>query len=287
MLAARFVSQAETARHRRGEPTMAEPTETFQISAEQAEIYESAFVPAIFAQWAPMLLDAVAVEPGQRVLDVACGTGVLARTAADRVGPTGEVVGVDLSEGMLTVARRLRPEIRWHRADAADLPLADADFDVTVCQSALMFMPDATAALREMARVTRDEGRVGVQVYARLDDQPAYGPWVAMVARHAGPEAIGLLSTYWIHGDLDVLRGRFEAARLEITSVDTVRGIARFPSVERMVRTEVEATPLVDRLSDEDYRRILDESAEILRPFETDGGADLPIDAHIVVARKP
>jgi SAM-dependent methyltransferase len=266
---------------------MPDTTETFQISAEQAEIYESAFVPAIFAQWSPRLLDAAGVEPGQRVLDVACGTGVLARTAADRIGPTGEVVGVDLSEGMLTVARRLRPDIEWHRGDAADLPLADADFDLTVCQSALMFMPDATAALREMARVTRSGGTVGVQVYASLDDQPAYGPWVAMVARHAGPEAISLLSTYWIHGDLDVLRGRFASARLEVASVGTVRGVARFPSVERMVRTEVEATPLVDRLSDAVYRRILDESAEILAPYQTDAGADLPIDAHLVIARKP
>jgi SAM-dependent methyltransferase len=265
---------------------MAETTETFQISAEQAEIYESAFVPAIFAQWSPTLLDAAGVEPGQRVLDVACGTGVLARTAADRVGPTGEVVGVDLSEGMLTVARRLRPDIEWHRGDVANLPLPDADFDVTLCQSALMFMPDATAALREMARVTRAGGTVGVQVYASLDDQPAYGPWVAMVARHAGPEAISLLSTYWVHGDLDGLRGRFEAAQLEVTSVDTVRGTARFPSVEQMVRTEVEATPLIDRLGDEVYRRSLDESAEILGQFRAGSGADLPIDAHFVIARK-
>jgi SAM-dependent methyltransferase len=266
---------------------MAETTETFQISAEQAEIYETAFVPAIFAQWSPRLLDAADVKPADRVLDVACGTGVLARAAADRVGPTGAVVGVDLSEGMLTVARRLRPDLEWHRGDAADLPVADADFDVTACQSALMFMPDATAVLREMARATRAGGTVGIQIYASLDDQPAYGPWVAMVARHAGPDAVSLLSTYWVHGDLDVLRGRFDAAGLEVTAVDTVRGTARFPSVERMVRTEVEATPLVDRLGDEVYQRILDESADLLRPYQTATGADLPIDAHIVVARKP
>jgi SAM-dependent methyltransferase len=260
-------------------------TETFQISAEQAEIYEAAFVPAIFAQWSAPLLDAAGVEPGQCVLDVACGTGILARTAADRVGPTGTVVGVDLSDGMLTVARRLRPDIDWRRGDAADLPLADGEIDVTVCQSALMFMPDATRVLREMARVTRVGGAVGVQVYASLDAQPAYGPWVDMVARHAGPEAISLLSTYWTHGDLDELRGRFDAAGLEVTAVSTIRGTARFPSIETMVRTEVEATPLVDRLSDDVYRRILDESAEILGGFATDVGADLPIDAHIVAAR--
>jgi SAM-dependent methyltransferase len=261
--------------------------ETFQISAGQAEIYESNFVPAIFAQWSSPLLDAAGVEPGHRVLDVACGTGILARTAADRVGPTGEVVGVDLSDGMLTVARRLRPDIEWMRRDAADLPMPDTSFDMARCQSALMFMPDTTGVLREMARVTRDHGAVGVQVYASLDDQPAYGPWVQMVARYAGPEAISLLSTYWNHGDLDALRDTFGAAGLEVTAVSTVRGTASFGSIEQMVRTEVEATPLVDRLSDDTYQRIIDESADILRPFQTETGAALPIDAHLVVARKP
>jgi SAM-dependent methyltransferase len=265
---------------------MSDSTETFQISADQAEIYESRFVPAIFAQWAIPLLDAAGVRPGQAILDVACGTGILARTAADRVGPTGKVVGVDLSEGMLSVARRLRPDIDWRRGDAADLPLPDAAFDATLCQSALMFFPDVTQTLREMARVTKPQGTVGVQVYASLDAQPAYGPWVNMVARHAGPEAVNLLSTYWIHGDLDVLRKRFKTAGLDVTDVQTVRGTARFGSIEQMVRTEVEATPLVDRVSDDVYQRIIDESADILREFQTDTGAELPLDAHLVIANK-
>lgn len=266
---------------------MSSSTETFQISADQAEIYESRFVPAIFAQWAPLLVDAAGAEPGLVLLDVACGTGILARTAADRVGPTGKVVGVDLSEGMLTVARRLSPDLEWHHGDAEDLPFPDGAFDVVVCQSALMFFPDATQALREMGRVCKPHGTVGVQVYASPDAQPAYGPWLQMVARHAGPEAINLLSTYWVHGDLDVLRGRFHTAGLQVTDVQTVRGTARFASIEEMVRTEVEATPLIDRIGDADYRRIVENSAELLGPFLTAEGAELPIDAHLVVARRP
>src|SRR5687767_11022402 len=112
MLAGRRRSTLDTDR-RKGAARMAEATETFQISADQAEIYESAFVPAIFAQWCAPLLDAAEVGTGQTVLDVACGTGILARTAADRVGATGRVIGVDLSEGMLSVARRLAPDIEW------------------------------------------------------------------------------------------------------------------------------------------------------------------------------
>ena len=88
-------------------------SESFQIPIEAAEFYESAFVPAFFAQWAPLLCDAAGVAPGQRVLDVACGTGIVARTAADRSAPSGSVVGVDLNEAMLTVARRVCPDIEF------------------------------------------------------------------------------------------------------------------------------------------------------------------------------
>lgn len=260
-------------------------TETFQISAEQAEAYEAKFVPAIFAQWAPPMLDAAAVGPGQTVLDVACGTGVLARSAAERVGPTGRVVGLDLNEGMLTVARRLRADIEWRQGDAADMPFADDTFDAVLCQSALMFFPDATQALREMGRVARPCGVVGVQVYRSLDDQPAYGPWVEIVARHAGPEAFSLLSTYWVHGDLDVLRERFETAGLSVVDIRAVNGIARWDSIDEMVQVEIESTPLVDRISDEAYRRIREESRALLKQYETGSGATPPIAAHIITAQ--
>ena len=188
---------------------MSSRTETFQISQDQAEVYESRFVPAIFAQWATPLLDTAGVRRGHHVLDVGCGTGILARTAADRVAPSGRVVGLDLNEGMLAVARRLGPDLEWRRGDAADLPFADRTFDSVLCQSALMFFPDPSRAVAEMARVCRPAGTVGVQVYASLEAQPAYRPWVEMVARQVGTEALSLLGTYWVHGDVDALAARF------------------------------------------------------------------------------
>ena len=97
-------------------------TETFQISAEQAETYEERFVPALFRQWVEPVLQAAAVGPGDRVLDVACGTGVVARAAAERVAPDGTVTGIDLNPAMLAVARRIAPEIDWREGDAAALP---------------------------------------------------------------------------------------------------------------------------------------------------------------------
>src|SRR5688572_8706675 len=108
--------------------TSTEPSESFQIPIEAAETYEAVFVPAFFAQWAPILCDAADVTAGQRILDVACGTGIVARTAADRVGAEN-VVGVDLNEAMLSVARGVRPDIDWRQGDVAALPFDDDSFD--------------------------------------------------------------------------------------------------------------------------------------------------------------
>ena len=165
--------------------TSTDQPESFQIPIEAAEFYESAFVPAFFAQWAPILCDTAGVTAGQRVLDVACGTGIVARTAADLVAPDGTVVGVDLNEAMLTVARRVRPDIEFHQGNADALPFADETFDTALSQMALMFFPDRLRSLQEMARVVAPGGTVAVLVPAALDAQPAFSPFVDMAARHA------------------------------------------------------------------------------------------------------
>jgi ubiquinone/menaquinone biosynthesis C-methylase UbiE len=266
---------------------MTQSQETFQIPLEAAEIYEARFIPALFGEWAPLLVEAAGVAPGHTVLDIACGTGVVARTAADRMDGRGKLVGVDLNPAMLTVARRLRPDIEWRQADAAALPFANDSFDIVLCQSALMFFPDRTQALREMARVITASGTVAVQVWGSLASQPAYGPFVDVAARHAGPAAVNLLSAYWALGDLDALRMLFEAAGLQVTATQTHVGTARFESVDAFVATEVESTPLIERISNETYHRIREESRAILARFCTaNGRVEAPIEGHLITARR-
>jgi ubiquinone/menaquinone biosynthesis C-methylase UbiE len=264
------------------------PTETFQIPPEAAEQYEARFVPAIFAEWAPRLADVAGVAPGQAVLDVACGTGIVARTVADRLAGQGRVVGVDLNDAMLTVARRLRPDLEWRRADVAELPFPDGTFDVVLCQMALMFFPDRVQALGEMARVARPGGTVSICVPASLDAQPAYGPFVDLAAEIAGPAARALLGSYWSCGDLEELTGWFRRAGLESTEVRTELGRASFDTPEELAVTEVEGSPLGQRISAAEYARIREGSQVVLRPFVThEGRLAAPLRAHLVTSSVP
>jgi hypothetical protein len=149
-----------------------------------------------------------------------------------------------------------------------------------------MFFPDRARALREMGRVVTAGGTVAVVVPSRLESQPAYGPFVEMAVRHAGPDAASLLSTYWACGDLGGLTALVESAGLHVARTRTRLGTVRLGSVDEFVATEVESTPLIERISDEVYRRIREGAREALRPFTTPaGGVEVPLEAHIVSAR--
>jgi len=143
--------------------------EPWRVTLEAAELYERYLARYILGPWTPLLVDAARLAAGERVLDVACGTGIVARIAAKRVGPGGRVVGVDLNPGMIAVARSLPAPvgapIEWLERSAVDLLLPDASFDVVLCQQGLQFFPDKSVALREMRRVLVHGGRLALSVW--------------------------------------------------------------------------------------------------------------------------
>ncbi len=150
-----------------------------------------------------------------------------------------------------------------------------------------MFFSDRGRALTEMARVIRPGGTVAVLVPGRLAAQAAFAPFIDMAAKHAGPEAISLLSAYFVCGDLDELSGLIRSAGLHVATADTQLGTYRAPSVEAFVTTEVESTPLLDRISPEVYQRIREDALDVLAPFTApDGSVAAPFESNIVVARR-
>ncbi len=227
------------------------------------------------------------MAPGDRVLDVACGTGIVARTAADRVGARGRVTGLDLNEAMLAVARRVRPDLDWRQGDAVALPFPDGAFDVVLCQSGLMFVPDHTAALREMGRVVTAEGTVGVQVWSAPERQTGFLPLAEAVARHAGPDAVELVSTYFRLGDPAAFTASCAAAGLRVTGERTLPVTVHAPSVDAYVTAEVESTPLISRITEDQYRRIrADARSGLARFCDPSGALAMPMEVYLVTARR-
>lgn len=258
-----------------------------QITASAAEVYEDFFVPALFAQWADPVLDAAGAGPGHRVLDVACGTGVLARAAARRVGTTGTVAGVDVNEGMLDVARHRAPAIEWHHGAAERLPFADHGFDRVVSQFGLMFFADRTAALREIARVARPGGRVALAVWASLDRSPGYRALTDLVEKLFGDAAAAAIRAPFVLGDASELR-RLVAEVLPGAAVATREGTARFDSIESWLHTEIRGWTLAGTVDDGAFATLVSEAQRELGRFAgPDGKVQFPVHALIATAGAP
>ena len=259
-----------------------------QVSRNAAEVYEEFFVPALFQAWPSRVCATAEVQAGQRVLDVACGTGVLARAAARRVDPHGSVVGLDVNEGMLAVAKREAPDIEWQPGIAEDLPFDSDSFDRVVSQFGLMFFEDQGVAIQEMVRVLRPGGRLAVAVWDTLDHTPGYAAMVDLLLRLFGNEAANGLRAPFSLGDRQLLQAVFDKAGCSSTTTTSYPGTAHFPSIQSWVYTDIKGWVLADMLSDAQYELLLKEAERTLRPFVTDQGAvffDSP--AHIVTFTKP
>ena len=251
--------------------------------------YERFFVPAIGAPLAEDLVRHAALRAGERVLDVACGTGVVARLASEKVGATGSVAGLDVNPGMLAVARSATPQdmrIAWHLASAESMPSPDASFDVVLCQLGLQFMADKAAALREMRRVLVPGGRLVLNL-------PGPTPRIFSVmadalARHVDPEAAGFVNAVFSLYDPSEIEGLVNRAGFQDVTIQSDSKPLRLPEAEVFLWQYVQSTPLVGAMAQAD-----DESLDLFerdvvaawREFETDRALDLNVRVAVASAR--
>jgi ubiquinone/menaquinone biosynthesis C-methylase UbiE len=256
-----------------------------QVSSNAAEVYEAFFVRCLFQQWTDRMCDAALVTQGQCVLDVACGTGVLARTAAARVGSLGRVVGADINDGMLAVARRTSPSIEWCNSPAERLAFADGSFDAVVCQFGLMFFLDRSAAVAEMARVLRPGGRLALAVWDELASTPGYDAMTDLLQRLFGDRAADALREPFSLGAKAELARYFTDPRLGSVTITTHEGTAHFESIEDWVNINIKGWTLADMIDDAQVAELLQAShVEFRRFVQPDGSVVFPIPAHIVSA---
>jgi len=261
--------------------------EVWQVSMAAAEVYEASFVPAIFSAWSPRVVAAAKIGLGDHVLDVACGTGIVARHAWALVQPGREVTGLDINEGMLTVARRVAPDISWKQGDAAALPFRDRTFTAVVSQFGMMFFADRPQALREMWRVLCPGGRLAVAVLAGLDEAPSYQSLVDITAEQVGAAEAGTFAAPFVMGDPALLAQAAKDAGIPHASVTLHHGHARFASVEEFVRIEVKGSPLAETLGQAAMDRLAAACGQALLPYvQASGELVMPIAAHFLTAAK-
>lgn len=220
----------------------------FQLDGSGPED-ERYLVPAFFAPCADELLASAEPLAGRRVLDLACGTGVVARRLAARVGAAGTVVGVDVNPAMVAYAAWAAGgdgavPVTWHTADAAALPLPDGAVDLACCQQGLQFFHDRTGALREAHRVLANGGRITLAMWRPIEHNPVFAVLVDVLDRHVGAEAAGVMRGPFAGPALEDLRGLLEQSGFGDVRARIAGIWVRFPSTREFLRREVESTPL-------------------------------------------
>ena len=269
-------------------------SETPPQAPNPAEAYESLLVPHQFAPWARDLVARADPKPGERVLDVACGTGIVVREVLPVVGPNGRVTGADFSPAMLAVARSRVPgeaPVEWYEASAEALPFSDAAFDLVLCQQGLQFFPDKPGAIREFRRVLAPGGRVALSVWQALEYNPAHKAINEATVRLLGTPALAVGFSV----SAQELEALLSGASFQDIAIEPVTMTLRFPSADRFVRLSMLAgaavLPIFAELDEAERANLLEaaqqELSATLQRYIHGDEITFPMAAYVATARVP
>lgn len=258
------------------------------------EVYESFLVPHLFTPWARDLVARAEPKPGGRVLDVACGTGIVVRAVLPVVGPNGRVTGVDFSPAMLAVARTKAPDeapVEWYEASAEALPFSSAAFDLVLCQQGLQFFTDKPGAIREFRRVLAPGGRIALSVWRTLEHNPVHEAINESVVRHLGTTALAAAFS----GNAPELEALLSGNGFEDIAIEPVTMTVRFPSADRFVRLSALAgaavSPVVAELDEAERATLVDviqqDVGATLQSYTHDDDINVPMAAYVATAHIP
>lgn len=265
----------------------------WQLAREAAERYEQILVPAILGPAARALVEWSALREGDTVLDVGSGTGAAARYAAEVVGSSGRVIGIDVNAGMIEVAKSLAPirgaAIEWHEKSAYELPLNDQTVDVVLSAQTLQFLKDRGSALSEKHRVLKPDGRVTISLWSDIEENPYFNVLVDAVSKHIGKETAAGLQAIFSTSDAGEIGALLKTAGF--TGIDmTIKQLElELPNLTDFVPRHISATPMAagfNAAGQAAQQAVVQEVAEQLALYEANGGVVVPFVMHLAMAAK-
>lgn len=251
-----------------------------------ADEYERTLVPAIFEGYARDLVErARPIGASDRILDLGCGTGIVARVLRERLGGAANIMGLDASAPMLEKARSIAPEIVFREGNAMTLPFTDHSFELVLCQEMLQFVPDRAGALREARRVLSPGGRFLVSTWRPRSEQPFHDALGRVAERHLGKSN----DKRWLL-DSDTLGQALTDAGFTNIRIETVSLIERYRELSTRRNAMAANFDLGALAEDEKERRfaaVEADSAEVFARFALDEGFGAPSFANVASAIAP
>jgi len=263
------------------------------LDTTAAEAYEKFLVPTLNGPQAIEAVDIASPRPGERVLDVACGTGVAVRLALPRVAPGGSVSGLDFDPAMIAVARSIVRSsndvaLEWHCASALEMPFESSMFDIALCLQGLQFLPDCTVGLAEMRRVMKPGGRLVAIVWNGLEHCKGQNAIVQALKRR-NLDAAPMLKALSM-GDAGKLQKHARDAGFREVSVRAASTSALFPSARHFVEALAAGGPAsrhaLSKVPEDQRAAFHNEISSALRQYEHNGGIAIPL-GYLVLTAHP
>jgi ubiquinone/menaquinone biosynthesis C-methylase UbiE len=262
----------------------------WQLTRRAARHYEACLVPVLFEPWAIDLVNRCEVIAGSRVLDLACGTGAVARVAASKLGPNGEIVGLDGSRAMLAIARRRcapGARVEWRIGDAASLPFSDDSFDAVLCQQGFQFLADRQRALVEIARVLRPNGRLALSIWCGEDRNPLGAALISTIDKYFGELYGDVVRRPFSFRNWVELRSMITALEFRVTTARIVTQLMHARDAAAFLAGQLSALPFdVARGGLPFGELVRDLLACVKRFVHDDGDLEIPFEAYTVIAER-